>query len=139
MYVIQSFERCSLSVLIVKCFERVIFLSTSPPPISISVYLSFPLFQPNDLNAFLSIHAILASSHFFWTASHAIGSYSAVSSRTNTPNPYCGQQQHVQMQQQQQSQQICRKEEFAGIILFHSIFRDFNLCLLLSCQKAHLI
>lgn len=56
----------------------------------------------------------LVSSHFYWTASHAIGSHSAVSSRTNTPNPYIGQQQ--QQVQPQQTQQINRKEDFAGII-----------------------
>ncbi|XP_031618535.1 PDZ and LIM domain protein Zasp isoform X7 [Contarinia nasturtii] len=57
-----------------------------------------------------------ASSHFYWTASHAIGNYSAVSSRTNTPNPYSAQQQQFQQQQQQQPspQPICRKEDFAA-------------------------
>lgn len=52
----------------------------------------------------------LAGSHFFWTTH--VGSYSAVSSRTNTPNPFSGQQQQAH---QQQSQQISRKEEYAGI------------------------
>ncbi|XP_055322480.1 PDZ and LIM domain protein Zasp isoform X7 [Sitodiplosis mosellana] len=53
------------------------------------------------------------SSHFYWTASHAIGNYSAISSRTNTPNPYSGQQQQQQVQQQL-SQQISRNEDFAA-------------------------
>lgn len=63
----------------------------------------------------IDIHNVLVSSHFYWTASHAIGSYSAVSSRTNTPNPFSGQQQQQQQVQQPLSQQISRNEEFAGI------------------------
>lgn len=41
------------------------------------------------------LYYYLAASNFFWSQSHAIGSYSGVSSRTNTPNPY---NQHQQQQ-----------------------------------------
>lgn len=58
----------------------------------------------------------LAGSHFFWTTH--VGSYSAVSSRTNTPNPFSGQQQpfHPQI-----SQQLSRREEHTGILWFCAI------------------
>lgn len=57
---------------------------------------------------------ILVSSHFYWTASHAIGAHSAVSSRTNTPNPYSGQQQQLSAQHQQLPQQFNQCSELAG-------------------------
>lgn len=70
--------------------------------------ITFSLFLFSDANQ----PYFLAATNFFWTASHAIGTYSGVSSRTNTPNPYSGQQHRAH---EQLSQQISQKEEFAGI------------------------
>lgn len=106
MYVIQPFDRSALPVSIVHCLYFGEKLSLFQHMISFSLSFFFSLF--------IDIHNVLVSSHFYWTASHAIGSYSAVSSRTNTPNPFSGQQQQQQAQQQL-SQQINRNEEFAGI------------------------
>lgn len=78
-----------------------------------------------SLSFSIEILNVLVSSHFYATASHAIGSYSAVSSRTNTPNPFSGQQQQQQQQVQQKlTQQISRKEDFAGTLFWIS-FRFF--------------
>lgn len=79
-----------------------------------------------------TIFLFVASSHFYWTASHAIGSYSAVSSRTNTPNPHTLQQQQVQ---HQLSQQLSQRDEFAGTKFSWvccSVF--FFLCYLKYCM-----
>lgn len=51
-----------------------------------------------------------AATNFFWTASHAIGTYSSVSSRTNTPNlpPNVQQQKHQQHQALDQHEKLNR-------------------------------
>lgn len=110
-----SLSQCSLLSLFLYfscccCFFGVFELKMENSP-SFNNLISFSL----SLFFYIGNHNFLVSSHFYATASHAIGSYSAVSSRTNTPNPYFGQQQQQQVQQQLSQQQINRNDDFAGI------------------------
>lgn len=68
-----------------------------------------------------------AATNFFWTASHAIGTYSSVSSRTNTPNlpPSVQRQKHQQHQKVDQHERLNRnvriQDECIGTTLQQNI------------------
>lgn len=54
---------------------------------------SFPIIKTIFIITIQYYYYYLAASNFFWTQSHAIGSYSCTSSRTQTPNQFSSSQQ----------------------------------------------